>query len=86
MITHPPRFFDKVLKYFLVSSCGFPELIHFYGLIATFKQFARASECEYLGEIVRPAAGKMELSQFQEMTKSYFQLLKQAGKQLIKNK
>ena len=66
-----------------MSSCGFSEPNHFDALIATFKQIATAGEHEYLGEIIRPAAGLMELPHFQERTKIYYELLRQAGKQLI---
>jgi multimeric flavodoxin WrbA len=83
VITHPHRFSEKVQKFFLVSSCGFPELSHFDALIATFKQFSKAGEHEYLGEIMRPSAGMMEIPEFQEKKKQYFCLLKQAGKELI---
>ena len=87
LITHPPRYPEKPKKYFLVSPCGFPELDHFDSLIATIKQIAKAGECEYLGEIVRPSAEMMEIPQFHEIKKSYLDVLKQAGRELIeKNK
>ena len=85
LISHPSRYSSKPKKYFLISPCGLPDIDHFNALITTFKQIAKAGECEYLGEIVRPAASMMEIPQFQEKIKSYFILLKKAGKQIIEN-
>lgn len=83
-IFHPDRFPGRPKKYFLVSSCGFPGVQLFDSLVATIKKIINTSENdEYLGEILRPAAGTMEMPQYQILLKSYFDLLQKAGKQLI---
>jgi multimeric flavodoxin WrbA len=81
--THPGRYSDKAKKMVLVSGCGFPEIKHFEALVATFKKISEAGEAEYLGEILRPAAGIMDLEVFQHQLNEYRHLLKDAGKQLI---
>jgi len=90
LVFHPSRHPEKPKKHFLVSPCGFPELKHFDALVATIKQLVNSSEKdEYLGEILRPSAEmmNMDIPEFQSITKSYIELLKDAGKQLIeKNK
>lgn len=82
---HPGRYDRKKRKMLLVSPCGFPELSHFDALVVTFKKIAEAGEAEYLGEILKPAAGLMLIEELQDKVTPYFDLLKQAGKQLIEN-
>lgn len=87
LVTHPWRYPAKPKKYLLVSPAAFPELTHFDALVATIKKIAIAGEYEYLGEILRPSAGMMDIPEWQSIAKEYFILLKEAGKQLIeKNK
>lgn len=88
LVFHPSRYPEKPKKHFLVSPCGFPELKHFDALVATITQLVSSSENdEYLGEILRPSAGMIDIPQFQPIVKPYIELLKEAGKQLIeKNK
>jgi len=79
------RYSEKPSKMILVSPCGFPEKKHFDALIATFKQIAQAGNSKYLGEILRPAAGMLAIDAMQPQLQSYYDLLKQAGQQLIIN-
>lgn len=84
LVFHPSRYPGKPKKHFLVSPCGFPEIKHFDALVATMKQLVNSSEAdEYLGEILRPSAGMMDIPQFRSITELYIELLKEAGKQLI---
>lgn len=85
MTTHPFRYPGMAKKLFLVSPCGFPELEHFDALVSTFKQIAIAGSQEYLGEILRPAAGLMKVEHFEHKLKEYKILLRKAGRQLIEN-
>jgi len=86
LIFHPLRHPGKPKKHLLVSPCGFPEITHFDALVATIKQLTNSSENEeYLGEILRPSAGLMDLPEFQQIAESYVELLKVAGRQLIEN-
>jgi len=80
---HPERF-HKPEKMFLISACGFPELEHFESLVATFKQIARWVNQEYLGEILRPYAELLSNPAYQEFFTSYYDLLRVAGEQLIR--
>jgi len=82
---HPGRYDRKKRKMLLVSPCGFPELSHFDALLATFKKIAEVGEAEYLGEILRPAAGLMLVEELQDKVAPYFDLLKQAGMQLMES-
>lgn len=84
LTTHNSRY-DKPKKMLLVAPAGFPEIEHFSGLIETFRCWARISDVEYLGAILRPAGGL--LVQDHKLLKllllPYFHRLKKAGKQLI---
>ena len=80
---HPERF-HKPEKVFLISPCGFPEFEHFESLVATFKQIARMENWKYLGEILRPYAEPLNNPLLQELFTSYYDLLRLAGKQLIR--
>ncbi len=82
--THPSRYDDKKQKVFLVSPAGFPEMEHFDALLQTFHRiFPGDSNAEYLGEILRPAAGMMFVEPFKDKMKKYTKDLMAAGKQLI---
>jgi putative sterol carrier protein len=81
---HPERF-HKPEKMLLVSPCGFPEFENFDSLVATFKQTARAFNWEYVGEILRPAAEPLCRKEFQSGFTAYYNLLRQAGKQVIRD-
>jgi hypothetical protein len=80
---HPDRF-HKPEKMFLVSPCGFPEFMHFASLVATFKQFARMANWEYLGEILRPGAEALANPLLQGLFTPYYDRLRQAGEQLVR--
>ncbi|OQY48145.1 MAG: hypothetical protein B6242_03115 [Anaerolineaceae bacterium 4572_78] len=81
---HPERF-DKPRKMFLVSPCGFPELEHFDSLVYTFKHIARITRMEYLGEILRPYGDPMSSRALQNLFTDYYELLRQAGVELIRD-
>ena len=81
---HPERF-DKPEKIMLVSPCGFPEFDHFDSLVATFKQIARVERFEYLGEILRPGAEALSNSALQGLFSDYYDLIRQAGAQIIRD-
>ncbi|MBN1684303.1 MAG: flavodoxin family protein [Gammaproteobacteria bacterium] len=83
MVTHPSRHDKSFKKLVLVSAGGFPETAHFDSLIATFKQVAQACNSEYIGAIVRPAASLMFIEALKDKANTYFNLLEEAGKQLI---
>lgn len=81
---HPARY-DKPKKMLLVSPSGFPEIEHFTGLVATFRNLAQSFDIEHLGEILRPA-GELLIQDhklLQLLLLPYFHRLKKAGKQLI---
>ena len=80
---HPERF-HKPEKAFLLSPCGFPEFEHFESLVATFKQIARMENWGYMGEILRPYAEPLSNPSLQELFTSYYDLLRMAGEQLIR--
>ena len=81
---HPERF-HKPEKMLLVSPCGFPEFENFDSLVATFKQIARMFGWDYAGEILRPSAEPLSRKEFERGFTAYFNLLRQAGKQVIQN-
>jgi putative sterol carrier protein/Pyruvate/2-oxoacid:ferredoxin oxidoreductase delta subunit len=81
---HPERF-HKPEKMLLVSPCGFPEFENFDSLVTTFKQIARMFGWDYVGEILRPAAEPLSRKEFQSGFAIYFNLLRQVGKQVIRD-
>jgi putative sterol carrier protein len=79
---HPERF-EKPEKIFLVSVCGLPEFEHFDSLVATFKHIARMENWEYVGEVLRPYGEPLSRRSYQNSFISYYELLRQAGRQII---
>jgi putative sterol carrier protein/Pyruvate/2-oxoacid:ferredoxin oxidoreductase delta subunit len=79
---HPERF-KKPEKILLVSPCGLPEFEHFDSLVATFKQMARMENWEYVGGILRPGGEPLSRRGLQRFLSSYYELLHQAGGQII---
>jgi multimeric flavodoxin WrbA len=84
-VTFHPERFHKPNKVMLVSPCGFPEFDHFQSLVATFKHMARMERIEYIGEILRPGAESLSRRSLQGLFTHYYDLLRQAGEQIINN-
>lgn len=61
------------------------ELTHFSTLITYAKHLATELNLEYVGEILRPAAGMLLMDELQVKFTPYFDNLKTAGTQLISN-
>ncbi len=80
---HPDRY-PRDRSIMLVSPCGFPEFGHFAPLVQYFQFFAQKLGWHYLGEILRPAGDSLISDQYQEMFGWYYDLLRQAGEQLIR--
>ena len=68
----------------LVSPCGFPEFDHFTPLVQYFQFFAQKLGWRYLGEILRAAGESLSDEQYQETFIWYYNLVRQAGEQLIR--
>jgi len=81
--SHPKRY-PRDQAILLVSPCGFPEFDHFTPLVQYFQFYAQSAGWQYLGEILRPAAESLSQEQDQEMFVWYYNLLRQAGEQLIR--
>ncbi len=80
---HLGRYKTNLNKILLVSPCGFPEFAHFARLVSYIKHLANEFGCEYVGEILRPAAEMLLIDNCQPMFESYYENLKTAGEQLI---
>ena len=80
--SHPDRYGKDDAKTLLVSPCGFPEFEHFSPLVDTFKKLAGNN---YVGEILRPGGGLLQVEEFQEQAQAYFTALRKAGEQLIQD-
>jgi putative NADPH-quinone reductase len=80
---HPDRY-PKDRAMLLVSPCGFPEFDHFTPLVHYFQFFAGNLGWRYLGEILRPAGESLSHAQYQDMFGWYYQLVRQAGEQLVR--
>jgi len=80
---HFGRYKTNLNKILLVSPCGYPEFDHFVHLVSYVKFLAGNFGCEYIGEILRPAAEMLRIDECQPMFKSYYANLKVAGEQLI---
>ncbi len=81
---HPERV-DKPEKIMVVSACGFPEYDNFDPLLVTFKHMARMAGWEYIGDILRTAAEPLSRRSLQGLFTSYYDLLRQAGEQIIRD-
>ncbi|MGO9122108.1 MAG: flavodoxin family protein [Desulfomonilaceae bacterium] len=81
--SHPDRY-PKERSMLLVSPCGFPEFDHFEALVAYFKFLARKMRWGYLGQILRPGANGLANEQGQETFAGYYNLVRQAGEQIIR--
>jgi len=84
-VTFHPERFHKPDKIMLVSPCGFPEFDHFESLVATFKHMAHMERFEYVGEILRPGAEALSRRSLQGLFTGYYDLLRQAGEQIIRD-
>jgi putative NADPH-quinone reductase len=80
---HPERY-PKERYLFLLSPCGLPEFNHFEALVHYFRYYSRHCGFNYLGEILRPAADSLSKANMQGMFGWYYDLLRQAGEQLVK--
>jgi hypothetical protein len=67
----------------LISPCGFPEFGYFEPLVQYFQFLARKLGWRYMGEILRPGGDSLSDEQYQEMFGWYYDLVRQAGEQLI---
>jgi hypothetical protein len=67
----------------VVSPCGFPEWDHFSWLTGYFQSYARLMRWQYLGEILRPAAELLQREDMRQVLAWYFDLVRQAGRELI---
>jgi len=84
LTAHPRRYpRNTPQKTLLVGSCAFPEEKHFTPLVQTLKHLAAEHNFDYLGEILKPAAGLLKMESMQEKAKAYYANLRTAGKQLI---
>jgi len=81
---HPERV-NKPEKILVVSACGFPEYDNFDPLLVTFKHMARMSGWEYVGDILRTGAEPLSRRSLQGLFTSYYDLLRQAGEQIIRD-
>ncbi len=80
---HPDRY-PRDRAMLLVSPCGFPEFDHFAPLVQYFQFFAQKLGWRYLGEILRPGGESLSDEQYQERFVWYYNLVRQAGEQLIR--
>ena len=84
-VTFHPERFHKPTQIMLVSPCGFPEFEHFESLVATFRHIARMERFEYVGEILRAGAEPLSHRSLQGLFSDYYDLLRQAGEQIIRD-
>ena len=83
--SHPRRNKGKILKAFIISVAGFPELSHFDAMIATFKKLFRPHEERYLGEILIGGANQMSEDASQSGYVELYKLIQQAGFEISQN-
>ncbi len=80
---HPDRYPGE-RRMLLVSPCGFPEFDYFVPLVQYFQFLARKLGWLYMGEILRPGGESLRNEQYQGTFAWYFNLVRQAGDQLIR--
>ena len=79
---HPERY-PRDRGMLLISPCGFPEFGYFEPMVQYFQFLARKLGWRYMGEILRPGGESLSDEQYQEMFGWYYNLVRQAGEQLI---
>jgi putative NADPH-quinone reductase len=79
---HPERY-PKDRRMLLISPCGFPEFDYFGPMVQYFRYLAGKLGWRYMGEILRPAGDSLSNEKCQEMFGWYYDLVRQAGEQLI---
>ncbi len=77
----------KVLKFVVISNCGFPEQSHFQVLRLLFKRMALNMGSEVIAEIYRGGGALLEAKSLllKPIIWKYKKLLKQAGQEVIKD-
>jgi multimeric flavodoxin WrbA/putative sterol carrier protein len=83
--THPRRNKGKILKTFILSVAGFPELSHFDAMIAMYKKLFKPNKERYLGEILIGGANQMADDASQGAYSELYSLIQQAGFEMSKN-
>jgi putative NADPH-quinone reductase len=80
---HPDRY-PRERSMLVVSPCGFPEFDYFVPMVQYFQFLAQKTRWRYLGEILRPEGEVLRTPECQEMIAWYYDLLRQAGGELIR--
>jgi hypothetical protein len=83
--SHPRRNKGKILKMFILSVAGFPEISHFDAMTAMFKKSFVPNEDRYLGEILIGGANSMSEDDTQKNYIELYKLIEQAGFELSQN-
>ena len=83
--THPRRNKGKILKAFILSVAGFPELSHFDAMIAMYKKLFKPNNERYLGEILIGGANQMGEDASQGAYGELYSLIQQAGFEVSKD-
>lgn len=79
---HPVRCDGKKYKVVLISNCGFPERMHFSGMVETFLLVCSTSpDMELAGAILRPAGNILTRSP-REHIQWYFDACETAGREV----
>lgn len=84
-VTGHPKRVEKPEKIMVVSACGFPEYDNFDPLLVTFKHMARMAGWVYVGDILRTGAEPLSRRSLQGLFTAYYDLLRQAGEQIIRD-
>jgi len=82
---HPRRNKGKILKAFILSVAGFPEISHFDAMIAMYKKLFKPNNERYLGEILIGGANQMADDASQGAYGELYGLIQQAGFEVSKN-
>jgi multimeric flavodoxin WrbA len=78
-----PHWWDMPGKYFLVSTCGFPEMSNFDPLVATFRAQAINAGSISVGEVCVP--GSIALQMKPDRMTPYLDLLAALGKEMARS-
>lgn len=85
LTAHPRRNKEKIMKAFIISVAGFPEISHFDAMTAMFKKTYAPNEERYLGEILIGGANSMGEDGAQKDYGELYSLIEQAGFELSQN-
>jgi hypothetical protein len=81
---HPMRYGGKTYKAVLISNCGFPDRVHFDGMVETFRlMYSTAPNNELAATILCSAGGVLGHPELREHIRWYLDACEAAGREVV---